>query len=450
MGCCMRARNYCWVFLFLIYSGASLAVDYVWESNYDSSRYSTPSEGCNVTYPLFSHGELISLVKNSIYQYDCTYRYWGGGGTEANPNWQTKTTRFQRIGDACPAGTTYNAATGVCDPPENPCEALAGTSRPFTKSGNAPDGYMFISGGWSAPTQSGCFDGCLASTADQKCTVRTLLAGGAYLCRGTAWFTGAQCGADGAGGPDLEPSETPDYPDPEIITKTDPCIYTTQADGTQTCTSIDTEDREGQNCGTVNGKPICVDKPPTRDEVNIDTSVKPQTNADGSTTTTKIDTATSTRCTAIDKCTTTVTTVKTTTTADGAGNTTGSTTSCSGPSCADDNTNPDGNGDGLGDCVGGECGEGEGGGGDWYTPGEDTYQSVIEAFVDRVAAAPVLSGVSNFLAFNPSGSCPTYNVDVWVFHVRLDQWCTVSMPWDLIKAVILGCCAFMAFRIAFL
>ena len=87
---------------------------------------------------------------------------------------------IQRSGTSCPAGYTYNSTLGQCEAPQNPCLSLSGTSSPFSKSGVAPDGYMGVtSGGKGAPGQSGCINGCMASTVDQKCTVMT---SGPYIC----------------------------------------------------------------------------------------------------------------------------------------------------------------------------------------------------------------------------------------------------------------------------
>jgi len=301
---------------------------------------------------------------------------------------------------------------------------------------------MTLSDNWSAPVQSGCFGGCLASTADQKCTTKV---SGLYLCRGKAWYTGAQCQTE----PTVESSETPDYPLPQTITENEPCNYVTQADGTQTCQSKQSEEKEGQNCGEVNGERLCLDTQPTKNGIDISTEVATVDNPDGSKTTTKTDTATSTKCTAMNLCASTSTTVTTTTQTDANGDTTSTTGSCTGAQCPDDNTNPDGNGDGLGDCIE-ECGDGEGGGQDWYEPVEDTYASVLEDFTGRVSQAPAVAGVSDFLTFAPNGSCPTWSVEVWVFHVVIDQLCDNSIPWALVAAVIMGTAAFLSFRIAFL
>jgi hypothetical protein len=285
---------------------------------------------------------------------------------------------------------------------------------------------------------------------------------GSYRCKVTGKYNG-DYNPNGTNSPDgfcptgdcTEAPDTPEVPSPtpSEFNDTQPCIYGSDGQGGLTCTSSTKNEKEGSSqCGTVNGTHTCISKAPQYNGIEIVSNVKTETNPDGSTTTTKTDTATSKNCKNIGDCTTSSTTTTSTTTKNGAGETTSVSGSCTGAQCPDKNTNPDGDGDGFGDCVGDDCGDGEGGGAnDWYEPGEDTYQSVIEAYADRIAATPVLSGVSNFLTFTPSGACPVYTVDTWVFSIRLDQWCSGStIPWELIQAVILAAAAFFAFRIAFL
>jgi len=68
---------------------------------------------------------------------------------------------------------------------------------------------------------------------------------------------------------------------------------------------------------------------------------------------------------------------------------------------------------------------------------------------DGIKQTPVVSGLDNFLTVSVGGSCPVWQVSVWVFDIRLDQWCQSGIPWELIRAVVLACAAFLAFRIAF-
>ncbi|MDG9858484.1 hypothetical protein N7403_31930 [Pseudomonas nitroreducens] len=265
----------------------------------------------------------------------------------------------------------------------------------------------------SIPSTEGCFSGCMASTTDQKCTVKV---SGSYFCRGTAYFDGQSC--DTAGTPGVDSSSTAEYPQTADTNNSKPCSYTTQPDGSQACTSEQNSEKEGQVCGTVSatGEKICTDKAPSKNGVQIATVVKTETLPDGKTQTTKTDTATTTKCSAINTCTTTTTTVKTVTTKGANGATEGVSSSCTGANCPDKSTNPDGNGDGLGDCVSGDCGDGEGEGGEGggVTMPEledaDGYDVTLQKFYDRASSAPLMAGVRG-LSIAGGGSCPSMSVD---------------------------------------
>ena len=268
---------------------------------------------------------------------------------------QLGSTRFagRRFGDSCPAGTEFDSVTTKCLPPPNPCADKP--PMPFSKSGTAPDGYMKVItvGGKPKAIQSteGCFSGCMASTTDQKCTTK---ASGPYFCQGTAYFDGQTC--DVAGTPGVDSSSSAEYPQTEDTKETKPCNYQLAADGTKSCVATENTEKEGQVCGTVSatGQQICVDKQPTKNGLSIASVVKTETLPDGTTQTTKTDTATVTKCTGILDCKTSTTTV--TTVSNGNGTVS---SSCKGENCPDKNTNPDADGDGFGDCVKGPCGDGE-------------------------------------------------------------------------------------------
>jgi len=268
-----------------------------------------------------------------------------------------------RYGDSCPAASTWDPLEGRCKP-DNQCQNLVGTTFPFSKSGTGPDDYMNFSadGKISIPQQAGCFNQCIASTLDQKCVAKV---SGAYYCKGTAEYTGAQCGSSGTS--PVEEDSTPDTPlEPKTETVDKPCIYSADGSGAQVCQSEKSSESEGQHCGEVNGVKKCFDAAPKKDSTKVDSKVTSTTGADGGTTTTKTDTASTTKCDGVNKCTTSTTTNTTTTKKDGSGTTTSVSGSCSGSQCPSKNGNPDGDGDGFGDCVGENCavtgGTGEGDG----------------------------------------------------------------------------------------
>jgi hypothetical protein len=472
----MRSFNYCWVLLLLIISFPLFvqAADYAWYSSYWNISRSTPMAVCIAMNSGSSTGMTFTMESNGIEGY-CKYNGVNYNGF------------VQRTGNSCPAGSAYNSSTGVCV--STTCEQnWSGGEKVFSHSKGqcvkypnlSPQEYCtWASGKGSSYSQatvsSNSADGpqqyvdtvnkCVTSTQSAECTSRVNKDGaGSYSCKVTGAYTG-QYNPAATNNPDgycptgncQEPPEVPDVPTPtpQEIKDSQPCNYASDGNGGLICSSSSSTQKEGtSNCGTVNGVWKCISKAPTNNGIDVITTVKTTTNPDNSTTTTKTDKATVTSCTGIGSCTTTTTTTTTTTNKDGSGTTTSVKGTCSGPQCPDKNTNPDGDGDGFGDCIGSDCGTGEGEGGgaaDWYEPGDDTYQSVIEAYADRIADTPVIGGVSNFLTFTPSGACPVYSVNAWVFNIRLDQWCEGStIPWDLIKAVILACCAFFAFRIAFL
>lgn len=439
----MRMGNYSWVLFALVVFFSSNASAETYYYQYGNTKYSSGQAVCNAYMAVNQASRPDQPLKVEVIPLDSNGRVKCQLRVVSN-NYPTGSADFGRIGNSCDTGGTWNNTTAQCDypPPEPDCSTKKGTSGPFSKSGSAPDGYMTISGGYAAPSQSGCFNGCVANTADQKCKTRT---SGVYLCKGTAWFTGDSCSASTS--PSIDTSDgTPPTP-PEKTTDTKPCVYTTGADGKQTCTSSKTNEQEGQSCG--GSAAGCTSTKPNKDETTVTTEVTKVTNSGGGTTSTKTDTATQTKCTGMKECQSGSTTTTTTTTTDKDGNTTGSNSVCKGSSCPDKNTNPDGDGDGLGDCIN-NCGEGEGGAGDWYKPGQDTYESVITDFANKVKSVPAVSGVSGFLSYSPTGACPRYSVNVWVFHVQLDQWCTANFPWQLIAAVVIATAAFFGFRIAFL
>lgn len=329
-----------------------------------------------------------------------------------------------RGGTPCVAPAVWDETIYGCKIPEDKCSDKNGTSHPFSKSGTAPDGYLKIVSVGGKPmvvkSTEGCFDGCMASTADQKCKTKS---SGAYFCQGTAWFDGQSCASSGT--PGVDSSSSAQYPEPEQTTDTKPCNYTTNADGTQSCTSSNGTEKEGQICGTISatGEKICVDRPPSKQGLDIATTVKTETDANGNKTTTKTDTATTTKCTDVKVCTSSTTTVTTVIKGDGT-----ATSTCKGANCPDKSTNPDGNGDGFGDCVSGDCGEGQGddAGGLGLPELEDVpgFGESTQQFVDRVSGSRIANAMGNVRA--PGGACPIFQGEAgFLGHLTIDGHCSV-------------------------
>lgn len=347
-----------------------------------------------------------------------------------------------RSGDSCPAGTLYNAESGACEA-NDPCSSKAGQSTPFSKSGTGPDGYMSIfdaaGGKKSAPAQTGCFNGCAASTAQQKCTVKVA---GSYFCRGTAYYTGAACGT--ADSPSLDTSDTSSFPDAQTISDKKPCVYTTGANGVQTCTSETSTEKEGQNCGTYNGQTICADKKPNSEKMKIDTNVSETSNPDGSKIVTKEDVSTKTVCTAVQTCTTTTVTTTTRITKDKDGNTTSSS------STTNTTTGTGGKNDGTGTGAEGEGGEGTDEGGELATPeleeGDD-YGDSTQKYFNRIKGSPIAQAVTG-IQFPEGGSCSFPSATVpYIGTISLDNICAQATDWLApLRVVMLGVFGFISLR----
>lgn len=422
------------LFLIVLLASVDASAAYVWVFSGRPGTFADPVSACK-SFPTsmkFKRADKTAVAT----QFQCVWEYPGSPSTDYPQG------TVVRSGSGCDVNYTYNANTGFCEPPppDPGCGGKAGTSIAFSKTGTAPDAYMALSNGYGAPVQSGCFGGCLASTADQKCVTKTT---GAYGCRGTAWFTGAACGTE----PGVDSSSSSASPDPETKTDTQPCVYSTVS-GKQVCTSTKTSDSEGQTCGTVNGVVKCVAKKPTSDTSTVTTEVEKTVNPDGSTKTTKTDTATRTQCTGMKDCKSGSTTSTTSTSTDAQGNVTGSTSTCKGSSCADKNTNPDGDGDGLGDCVE-NCSNGEGG---VTTMPEledvDDYGTTFSKFYDRAMASPIASSLGG-LSFATSGSCPnvSYHTEL-VGTIDSSSFCQLAP--DLLsklRYLFLACWAWAAIRL---
>ncbi len=432
----MRLGNYLRVFsalsVLLLWHSPVSAEDYYWTIINTEGRFANPLLACEayrVAHTNYSPG---SIQFKSDTRASCKFVRVDGvpvTGPDAVRN-----------GSGCSNGTVYNSETGECTAPEeDECADKAGIDEGFSKSGTAPDGFAFISSGGIGGTQrQGCKNGCALEIHDNRCKWGVA---GAYYCRGIATYTGQQCATTGTG--DQIDEDTNESTEPETIKEDVPCVYSASGDK-QVCESKKSEEKEGQSCGTVNGVPTCVSTPPAKNGVDISTEVTTETHADGSTTITKKDTATSTTCTGINSCTSKTATTTTVIQKDADGNTTSTESKCTGAACGS-SYNPDRDGDGLGD------GEGEGSGGegqDWYTPGDDTFESVLTQFAADVKQTPIASKTTNFLTFRASGACPRWSVSVWVFDIDIDQLCSGNIPWDAIRAVILAAAAFLSFRIA--
>lgn len=431
--------------------------------------------------------------------YVCKIQILYGGAWSGDESFTTT-----RSGDSCPPGGTLDPATDSCVVPfadqGKPCPDQSGTipdiPKIYDKSGQcvllsdadqettckflgnaSSTKNVQVKGtindqGEAVPPPAVKDSGCAATIVKSDCVkVPAKIVKSAYSDQPAAIPGGAKCSVDinytGAVANPVTPENLTaakndlcidpakcNLPEPQQSTEKKPCTYVSAPDGSQTCVSTSGIAKEGKTqCGTVNGVLTCSDSlaKPVSNGIIVWTKVNSEGLGDGKTKITKTDTMTSYSCgSGKSTCTSSTSTSTTVTIKDGNGNTESVTGSCTGSACPDKNGNPDGDGDGFGDCVGNDCAEDATiGGQDWYEKGDDTYSSVIGEFADGIKQTPVVSGLDNFLTVSVGGTCPVWQVSVWVFDIRLDQWCQSGIPWELIRAVVLACAAFLAFRIAF-
>lgn len=418
---------------FLIFSNVVIAADYKWMGKPSLGyNYSSASRACETfngqsgsfgsTFK-FTH---LGTSANNYTSFACMGDYVRVGLSNVSTGVQGGIA--QRQGDSCPPDTVHSPTTGDCIP--DPCKSKQGQPQRFQKSSASGDTYGTISSlngkPIFSPATSACFSGCAVSTADQKCVARVT---GAYVCRGTAYYTGQAC-ASGPAAPSPVEATTASDPVPTNL-KTDlPCKYVSNPDGSQTCTSITAKESEGLQCGTVNGQQTCLSKDPAKDETKIETTVTTATNPDGSVTTTKTDKQTKTTCPSyLPSCKSTTTTTTSTTTKNAQGELVASDQSCTGPNCSSSG-NPDSDGDGFGDCTGDNCGEGEDG-----KPsnkptmpkldGAPSYADSLNSFQQKIKSAPIYAAVGG-LSVPSGGSCSFGSAQTSFGAISFDDFCAIA------------------------
>lgn len=407
--------------------------------------YSTPDAAC-AAYSAFWRYTHVGILADSEKTHDMgapTYKC-----LNTNDQGGHRDIWVYRHGDDCPEGSTYDDATGTCVGAPD-CSAKKGQSFPFSRSGQAGDGELIWDIGvggskgnnWNLSSQDACNDGCAAKVTRSKCAVRV---SGSYVCGGTAEYSGAACSASTSGPASPSPSEV--LPEPKTEQVNQPCIYETLPDGTQRCRSAKKTDAEGQICGEFNGKRLCPDRQPKTDGTTIDTTVKTQTNPDGSKTITKTDTATKEVCVGAGACSSTTTTTTTTTHVDAHGNKTGESSTCTGSACPSEG-NPDGDGDGIGDCTGDDCGEG--GGVPELDDGVPGFGEALGDFLGRAGSAPIVSSLDG-IGLEGVGTCSFPSVTVeYLGTLNFDVICEQSGWLDVLYGLMLAVWSLAAVRLFF-
>lgn len=475
---------------------AAFAVDYFW--GYQGGQYPSADAACN------AHLQRMQSQSSGYVSYEVKLNAQGTAGQCVLYNSignSLGSMNIGRSGDSCPEGGIYNTTLGRCDIPDgDECGPVDNTGFPQIKDGGGvcvpalradkpsfcrylgtrgstrTELYIKYSGDVPQPPDvSGI--GCKAnpvSVAHCKlpapkppvCTNGVCIelppTGG--KCQVFVTFTGEPAleGGDGYTPPvaDVDNEESGFCDDPNgcapadepVLKESKPCNY--MHDGQVVgCESSAFEGKPGEvNCGTFQGKFQCITKPASSNGVNIKTDIKTTDNGNGTTTETKTDTVTQVKCETPGSCVTNVTNNKSVTIKGPNGETLGQSGECVGPACSTGGKG-DADGDGLGDCITGNCEEQEGtevGAQGWHEGLELTAGGVLGDFASRVQAAGVVQGAQQFFTVNASGACPVWSASVWVFDVTLDQHCTTEVPWDLIRAVLLACAGFVAFRWAFL
>ncbi|MNZ27765.1 hypothetical protein D3C78_449870 [compost metagenome] len=445
--------------IFLLLSAAaklSFAADYSWTvTNWGATQFSSPQAACEaykqraVSYGgNWIAGISLSVSKVNETQFKCSV-----GTANTSPTWGAASTGYaNRSGDSCPSGKNYDSATGVCSCPsgmiedglgqcvaDNPCADLSGQIATTVENmGIAPPLSVGVN------TVSACVNGCSVPMATQvACATSAKTWETSCLFKG--FYDGLQCQASPGADPEPCVGDACLAPDPVTETEETPCVYVEDAEGRKVCSSTSSTFNDGsQNCSEVNGATQCFPEiPPKSDTTEIDTTVKTETNPDGSTTTTKTDTATSTQCSGANSCTSSTTTTTTVISKSPSGETTGTTTSCSGDNCQ-------GKGDGEGDsgnCLPGQVCEEE----------EAVFESdelaevpgfgeSVGTFMSAIESAPLVASITT-LDVPSGGSCNFPEGSTAIGTISMDSFCDLASVLDNLSAVFLAMWALAAIRI---
>jgi hypothetical protein len=401
---------------FLAFSSIVHAVDFYWQKG-DSPQFPSAEALCEYlvtpdlyTTPGTTVGEsFVSPYPNSVNVMWCNYKQIKSDGSFYS---NRQYTTINRYGDSCPPDTSYNSTNGAC---EVDCSATVGTTtyqfflaatrnsveEPF------PDPSTFQVEVPGAICSSSCRYTDSSTGDTVTCGRLTGSDGLGLYCYSPFTGTGEQCqasdephtGPGDLGGP--TPADPADPEDP-----TDPAV---------TCGMTPGYVWTGTTCAPV--------FEPEPDDGGSDGG-----DGDGGT-----DPGTG-----------------------GGTGGTGGGTGGTDPGTGDGGTDPgtgggtggsggsDGDGGDDSTCTGEECAQ------DWYQPGERTMETVMQGFTDRVQSSAVVQATDRFFTMNVGGSCPVWSVNAWVFTIVIDQHCSNNIPWAAIRAVLLACAGFVAFRWAFL
>lgn len=80
------------------------------------------------------------------------------------------------------------------------------------------------------------------------------------------------------------------------------------------------------------------------------------------------------------------------------------------------------------------------------------FGTVMKAAADKILEKPMFQAIDGYFDVSFGGTCPTWNVSVWVFEVEINQFCDQSFQaiLPLIRNVVILIFSILAFRVAFL
>lgn len=458
----------------ILFSSSSWSADYYW-LHVDSGRSGPDPKTACINALHYYNNYVDEVLPSSGYTNATTWTCY----TKAPSNPNTSVFYIQRFGDSCPPNTTYDptAMPQCAAPPPNIGEQCgtdsAGKPQFINSQGECVASSeldqaavckalsdkgtvtkrVFVAfdsdGNPQAPAISDKF-GCvaeLALTGVDHCKLPagkseggvTLVPNGA-MCTVFVNFTGEVSGDTGSGYPLGNPAAgvegvcpNPDQclaPEPPILKESKPCNY--MSDGQIVgCESQAFEGNPGEmNCGifSTGGTYECRRKEPTSNGIQIATQIETKANGDGTTTTTKTDTITQTKCIGANSCVTNVSNNKTTVVKDGNGNTLSTGTQCTGPACSSGGKG-DSDGDGVKDCVTGNCEEEEGG--EYGAPEMPELEETEEigdstsAYYARILNAPIVQAVTS-ISVPTGGTCPTGTADTFMGAISFDTFCQLA------------------------
>lgn len=475
------------IFLSLIFSPLSFSADYYWSNPFSPSpTFSTALDACkssdgkiySTPGSRLEYFNMTSVGTAANPKYNCYYNAYNSNGSLAYSNKYIGYTA--RSGTGCTLPTLYDPVTQSCFTPAASdgewCSAPGNTTKTFIMSGGvcvaptdatlanqckayskSPDSGAAVVTTWKYPTNSsedlrnpqkaanalGCeiqllediscktippqvdcsfinADGsCHTSEKTMKCRTKSVLTGNvAPDPFGTP--AGSLCTGD-------ECEITP----PADLKESKPCTYVYDAEGRKSCTSWAFTGKEGaEQCGTVGTTFSCKNDLPKAvgKGLSIATEIEEETLGDGTKKTTKTDTAKQVSCVGQNACTTTTTTNKTVSIHGADGSLQSTTGTCTGALCAG-GTSPDGDGDGLGDCTGTDCGDEEGapiaGPATPELEEQDTYAETTQKFINRAKSSPLVSGISG-ISMPAGGTCSIGAAQTWFGSIDFSSFCQIA------------------------